>query len=298
MKNTPQPLITVVIPVYNRAEVVGRTLEAISRQTATCFRVILVNNNSTDGTADVLRRWAEGRSADVTVLCCKRPGAAAARQCGLDAVDTPWTLFFDSDDTMAPEHIEQIVNTITSHPDAEMIGRDVRFHHPDGRCRIKPFASSQYSSLFDGTTGTQRYCARTELFRRAGGWNPDIGVWDDIELGARLLSLKPVVVKIKGKPTVDIYLGSDSISNGETAGNIDVLDRALNAIGATLGPQYDTWIALKRIIIAANSRNEAGKALYHKVISQARRHRMLLRAAYIYTRAGGRGAAKLLRPFI
>ena len=79
-------MISVVIPVWNRAGMVGRTLESLAAQTVWPDRVVLVDNDSTDDTARVLRQWAMGRK-DVEVVCERVPGAAAARNCGLAAVD-------------------------------------------------------------------------------------------------------------------------------------------------------------------------------------------------------------------
>ena len=59
-------MISVVIPVWNRAGMVGRTLESLAAQTVWPDRVVLVDNDSTDDTARVLRHWALGRK-DVEV---------------------------------------------------------------------------------------------------------------------------------------------------------------------------------------------------------------------------------------
>ncbi|MDE6485411.1 MAG: glycosyltransferase family 2 protein, partial [Duncaniella sp.] len=101
MKTTP--LIDVIIPVYNRASIVEKTLRSIERQTVWPARVILVDNNSTDGTMQVLKRWAEemtGRGLQVKVLSEAMAGAAAARNRGLDASAAEYVMFFDSDDVM------------------------------------------------------------------------------------------------------------------------------------------------------------------------------------------------------
>ncbi|MGN0223934.1 MAG: glycosyltransferase family 2 protein, partial [Muribaculaceae bacterium] len=51
--------LTIVIPVYNRATIVERTLASVAAQTLRPLSVVLVDNNSTDGTLSVLQRWAE-----------------------------------------------------------------------------------------------------------------------------------------------------------------------------------------------------------------------------------------------
>ena len=295
-----QPILTVVIPVFNREHKVCATLDTISRQSAKAFKVILVDNASTDNTLSVLDEWAASSPLDVQVLSEPKRGASAARNRGLRAVDTMWTMFFDSDDTMAPGHLQRVLDAIGQNPYAEMIGWDINFHYPARTTPIrKPFIANQYSSLFDGTTGTQRYCARTALFNKAGGWDPEVGVWDDIELGARLLSRHPMVVKLKGAPTVDVYLNDDSLSQGEQAGNIEELDKSLNRIAKTVGKKGCLWVELKRVIIAARSKEPAGRDLYRRIIKRNTFPRSLLyRLAYFYTRNNGRGIAKILRPVL
>ena len=98
-------MLTIVIPVHNRRNLVEHTLGSLRQQTAPRFATVLVDNASTDGSIEVLRKWqAENNSPErpVTVLSESTPGACAARNRGLDAVESPWVLFFDSDDLMHP----------------------------------------------------------------------------------------------------------------------------------------------------------------------------------------------------
>ena len=118
--------LSIVIPIYNRAEIVCRTLNSIAAQE--CIekcKIILVDNNSTDNTIDVLSQWKDSPAAahlDVTILSEHKPGAAAARNCGFNAVDTPWVMFFDSDDEMLPSLIADILDTINTKSDFDIVG--------------------------------------------------------------------------------------------------------------------------------------------------------------------------------
>lgn len=300
MPFNPRTMLTVVIPVFNRAETVKRTLESLERQSWQGFNVILIDNNSTDGTLNTLTDWQRKYPNRTVVLSEKRPGACAARQCGLDAVETDWTLFFDSDDMMLPNHLERIRDQILSTPDAMLIGWDVYISESDNKKSIHSFPTRdmQYNSLFHGGMATQRYCARTSLFREAGGWNPEIRVWNDIELGARLLSLNPKVVKIKGKPSVCVYPQPDSITHSISRENIDITDASLISIAATLGERRNSWVRLKQAILAASLPGPHGKILLGKALDNiaGSRQRLIIRLAYGWTRFLP-GAARLLRPF-
>lgn len=289
------PPVTVVIPVYNRANIVRRTLMSLDSQTCRNFGTVLVDNASTDGTRAVLEGWSRRTSLPVKIIDESRRGAAAARQTGLQVCDSDWVMFFDSDDIMLPGHIERAIGETRMHPDADLIGWDI--WHNDGSSRVrKPFVTAdiKYRSLFNGTLSTQRYFARRKLFEAAGGWDPDMGLWDDIELGARLLLQKPVIRKSEGEPTVEVFVQPDSITGASV--DTDAVGRALRSIALSYG--NNSWTALKEMILAANTPGTHGDEIRRKVLASAETHRFLLRMAYIYTRLGGRGIARILRPFM
>ncbi len=294
--------ITVVIPVYNRAGIVGRTLETLDAQVFQDFYVILVDNNSTDGTLEVLQQWAGKHPGRATVLMQPTPGAAAARQMGLDAVATPWTIFFDSDDEMSAMHLANIVKTIDLHPDADIIGWETRMIRNGKIYRKGAFTTRdmQFRSLFNGIMATLRYCARTELFRAAGGWDPQVRIWDDIELGARLIKRAGKVCKVKAPVSVFTYLQDDSISMAETVSNTESIDTALGRISRTLGPERAHWVELKRIILAASGDGAEAYRLRDQALSRVSSplRRQLFRLAFAWTKAGLPGAARILRPFL
>lgn len=303
--------LSVVIPVRNRAGQITRTLQSIRMQQRLPDAVIVVDNASTDNTADAVRdffdRWlteSPESSPRLTLVGESRPGAAAARNRGLAEVDTEWTMFFDSDDIMLPRHILRAVDAAEAEPDADIIGWDVRYARPgfEHEAVIKPFEpqDAAFHNLFHATLATQRYMARTGIFRQAGGWNEDVPIWNDIELGARLLALSPRIVKRHGTDVI-VYAGEDSITGRNFSSRAGRYDSALDAISATLGPEYASWISLKRTILAAcmareGARDEARSELTKaQALYPSAKQRLLLRLAYIYTRFGGRGIARILR---
>ena len=103
-----QPLVSVIIPAYNAAATVGRTLESVLSQSWTNLQVIVVNDGSTDGTGDVLARFAS-RDPRVTVLSQANAGVSAARNLALDIAAGRYIRFVDADDTLPPASIEHMV---------------------------------------------------------------------------------------------------------------------------------------------------------------------------------------------
>lgn len=303
--------LSVVIPVRNRPEQVIRALQSVRLQQLLPDAIIVVDNGSTDDTAAAVHtffdRWRSEcpeTAPRLTLVEESRPGAAAARNRGLAAVDTEWTMFFDSDDIMLPRHIRRAVDAVQAEPAADIVGWDVRYAGPgaEHEAVIKPFEpqDAAFHNLFHATFATQRYMARTALFGNAGGWREDVPIWNDIELGARLLALHPHIVKRHGTDVI-VYIGDDSITGRNFSSRAGQYDKALDAISATLGREYSSWIALKRTILAAcMAREGAGDAARTEMtkalsLPLTARERLLLRVAYTYTRFGGRGIARLLR---
>lgn len=245
--------LTIVIPVKNRARIVERTLESVEKQTYRPLSVVLVDNGSTDGTREVLEGWAlKVRASDfnVRILDCSAPGAASARNAGLEKVDTDWTMFFDSDDEMMPGHVARAMACAQRHPEAGVIGWDVDMELASGKTKRGCFFSSDmlYCNILHGGFATQRYMARTEIFRRAGGWNPDVLSWNDIELGNRILALSPapLIFKVNGRPTVKTHFTQESITGKPWGEKAESLCAYIDIMEVSL-PKGQKWIAgLKR----------------------------------------------------
>lgn len=259
------PEITIVIPVRNRAKLVERSLDSVKAQTLRPLRLVLVDNGSTDDTPEALRRWAEANAEpdfEVLILSEPNPGAAAARNAGLATVTTEWTLFFDSDDEMLPTQTQRALECVKANPQASVIGWDVILRPLSGRDCVKPFATSHTlpNCVLRGTMATQRYMARTSLVRQAGGWRTDVMAWNDIELGARLLALKPVMAKAPGAPTVIVHAQGNSITGTNFSHHADDLAHALDCIEATVGDEGRNVVALKRAILAGLLRREGGNS--------------------------------------
>lgn len=296
-----QPQITIVVPVYNRAHIVTRTLDSIQAQTFRPLSLILVDNNSTDKTFEVLSQWANAhRTPDfgITVLQESTPGAAAARNRGLDAVTTPYTMFFDSDDTMEPAHVEKVMEAFNNHPEADIVGYDIRYHLLNGTNKRLLFDKKLYSNIFHATFATQRYTARTDLFRAVGKWDETMDGWNDYELGMRLLLLaNPNIIKIS-TITVDTFQQKNSITGTDFSSRTDYWERALDRCAETLaatGHKRELrYIELRRVILAALYRRERSphaSRLLGEVMAREKSawRRLFYRMAFRYTAAGGRG---------
>lgn len=198
-------LYTIVIPYRDRAAFLPETLASLPPDAA----IIFVDNGSTDDSAALCRDFAATRP---NVRCISQPsgGAAAARNAGLAAVETEWVYFFDSDDVYSapvaffqwpdvtsydaldviclPTQMERI--SATNSQDNESKSQDTpsttRLIPRDFRPTASPADQILISML-----ATQTMLLRTAFLRRIGGWNETLPVWNDWELGLRVLLNAP-----------------------------------------------------------------------------------------------------------
>lgn len=296
--------LTVIIPVFNRASVVERTLASVFSQRRLPDRLIVVDNGSTDDSREVVARWLASHSEEAermgaVIVDQPSPGACAARNRGLALVDTDWVMFFDSDDEMLPGHLERAMRVASENPEAEIVGWDVDQQLPDGSRRTGRFLTEDMltANLIHAVMATQRYMARTALFRKVGGWNPEVMKWNDWELGVRLLLENPVAVKATGENTVVMNFTRDSITGttvtpGSCVRSIDTVEADLRRAGRT---DLLPWIAYRRAILAARCQDtgfydEADKILADTMRGVSLRMRLAIRLTFLHARFIGRGA--------
>ena len=211
--------------------------------------------------ADGVWRFVAADGRRVSVAVEPRRGACAARNRGLALVDTEWMMHFDSDDEMLPGHLERAVAAM-KRGDADVVGWDTELRREDGSSKLLRFYSRNMEkrNVLNGMMSTQRWAARTALVRRAGGWNEELKIWLDIELGARMLALHPRVRRVKGAPTVAVWASGDaSITGSGFASRAGRYEAALQAIERTLGARGAAVIAVKRGVLAADIRREGGR---------------------------------------
>lgn len=267
-------IITIIVPMYNRATVIHRTLHSIaSQQHLDRCRLILVDNNSSDDTRQVAMKWIETeapRHLECRLIDCLTPGAAAARNAGLAHVDTPWVMHFDSDDVMLPNLLESVFDVIDTNHECNFVSWDMLGDTPRKRGRligVIPGRHVMTDAIVHGTTATQRWAATTALVREAGVWNESCMGWNDFELGVRMLALNPGIVHIN-RVLVKSYLSDNSITESRFSANPDKWQHALDLIADNLANNADAllWVDYRRVILAAEYHREGSRPLARKLL--------------------------------
>lgn len=109
--------ISVVIPARNATGTIGLQLRALDRQTVPPAEVIIVDNASTDGLGDFVRRFAEAHRGATAfrVVECKTLGVNWARNAGVQVASGQIVLLCDADDVVAPDWVEAMQKCLASH---------------------------------------------------------------------------------------------------------------------------------------------------------------------------------------
>ena len=113
--------LSIIVPTYNCREYLDEGLDSIISQLRKDCELIVVDDGSDDGTADMVRSY-EGRHENVRIRTAIHQGASGARNIGIDMACGRYISFMDCDDCMVPKHFEQCLEDIKSDADLYIYG--------------------------------------------------------------------------------------------------------------------------------------------------------------------------------
>ena len=225
--------VSVVVPVYNRADLIVNTLESVWQQTYRPIDLIVVDDGSVDDTRDVVLGWAIAHENEldtfkVQYLYQENQGANAARNSGIRHSRGEFVAFIDSDDRWLPSKLEKQTPLFYSDPDVGgiycglgWIDLDSGEMLPDER-RSYPHGWLLPELLIrDVTGGTPCYVIRRECFDKVGFFDVALPARQDWDMWIRLSS----EYKIVCVEEVLVYAGKHAGArlSTDTKGAIDAL---------------------------------------------------------------------------
>ena len=117
-------IVSVVIPAYNAARFIERTLETVRIQTFQGHETVVVDDGSIDGTSDVVQAYLSRHGMNGRLLRQENRGMAAARNTGMRAANGTYVALLDSDDLWYPEKLAVVMGEFDRHPGADLICHD------------------------------------------------------------------------------------------------------------------------------------------------------------------------------
>ena len=183
-------LVSVVIPTYNRAHVLGRSIDSVLKQTYTNFELIIVDDGSVDNTMELIKKYLNDGRVKYHRLE-NNAGVSNARNEGAALAQGEWIAFHDSDDEWHPDKLEKQLKYIENHQECEMVysayayykeGRDgyIRMPHEGVRGNITDYL------LLKNCIGAPTVIIKNELFKKLGGFRSDYPSLEDWEFAIRV----------------------------------------------------------------------------------------------------------------
>lgn len=189
------PLVTILVATYNRAAYIGEAIASAQRQTFTDWKIIVLDDASTDNTEGIVRNLA---AADPRIIYIRHPqnkGIAGNRNAGLALARCEYVAVLDSDDLWTdPTKLERQVAYLAAHPDCVAVGTQVSVIDESGATT----GSISYETtdagirshlLLRNQFAQSSIMYRLSAARKAGGYDATWVVNDDYDLWLKMGAL-------------------------------------------------------------------------------------------------------------
>jgi glycosyltransferase involved in cell wall biosynthesis len=181
-------IFDVIIPTYNHARLLREALASVTAQTLGNWRAFIINNHSTDDTADVIASFNDSRMNRIDFA--NHGVIGASRNVGINAGDAPFVAFLDSDDVWYPNKLEVARQKLTN--EVDVFCHAERWVELDGTSRVVEYGHRRKISfgslLYRGNSlSTSAVIMRRSLLNQIGGFDTDAAVVtaEDYELWLR-----------------------------------------------------------------------------------------------------------------
>lgn len=193
MRNSP--VVSIITPSFNREHLIAETLDSVRAQTFSAWEHVIVDDGSTDDTLAVAQAAAEADPRIRVLVRDRGPkGACTCRNIGVEQSQGKYVLFLDTDDLLASYCLEQRVGHMQQHPGQDFaIFPMLLFREEAGdRSRLwnidKPEEDLLRVLRMDPVCQGTGTLWKTKSFRKIGGWDEELAIWQDIELHLRAFS--------------------------------------------------------------------------------------------------------------
>jgi glycosyltransferase involved in cell wall biosynthesis len=180
------PLISAIIPVFNRPELVKRAIDSVINQSFKHFEIIVIDDGSTDETSIVLKGYGD----KIKVITTENKGVSAARNTAVKNTTGKYIAFLDSDDEWKKDKLQKqyyhlIENNYKVTQTEEIWIKDGKFKNKTKK-HIKPFDDIFIPSLDICMVSPSAVMMEKALFEAYGGFDETLAVCEDYDLWLRM----------------------------------------------------------------------------------------------------------------
>ncbi len=205
-------LISVIIPLYNKAHTIVHTLQTVMKQTYDNYELIIIDDGSTDNSVQLIKdNFSDTR---LRIIQQKNAGVSTARNRGVQKAKGEWIAFLDADDEWLPQYLQTLTNALVKYPDAEMIGcasfyKDFQTNKYSCNAIIdryyKKVVRINYFMNPDRMTHIGATILKKDVFLQIGGFNASLRINEDLLLLA-LIALRQHFIYIGD--LLHVYVGN------------------------------------------------------------------------------------------
>lgn len=231
--------ITIVIPAYNYAKTLGRTVRSVVPQLSADDELLIIDDGSKDHTPQVIEELNVEFPGRFKTLRKDNGGLASVRNLGIEIARHDWLIFLDADDEMAPASLALIRTHLAANPETRMVigghwsvdqaGRR-RQHSPDklpqtALERVKAYLLEKTLSISNGA------CVMHRSIFEAGNYPERFRNAEDIPVFAQTLAAYPIT--LLPEPLAMIHKHSDSLRHdfgSSLAGGVELVDEVFGRL--------------------------------------------------------------------
>lgn len=188
-------MISVVIPLFNKRDSIRSTIESVLSQSYSNFELIVVDDGSTDGSADSVREINDGR---VRLITKTNGGVSSARNEGIRHAKGEWVAFLDADDLWENDFLAEIYKMIHDFPQAGIMGTSFYTLESGNKIETEMPLPEGYYGMIDNITWDKAHiywssavCCRKDALKRVGMFDERIAYGEDLDMWWRIMLLFP-----------------------------------------------------------------------------------------------------------
>ena len=190
------PKITAILPTWNRAEWLEKSIQSVLDQTFGDFELVVVDDASTDSTAEIIERYS-GKIR--TIVFSENRGVSAARNAAIKNSDSEWIAFLDSDDFWHPDKLQKQIAQTKMRPACPLHFTDEIWIRNGVRVNPKKKHQKKEGWIFQPSLALclmapSTVILRRELFEVHGLFDESLPVCEDYDLWLRLTAQHPVAL--------------------------------------------------------------------------------------------------------
>lgn len=245
-------MFSIIIPLYNKADYIGKAVESVLSQTVTDWECVIVDDGSIDGSGMIADSYAASNTK-INVIHQKNAGVANARNNGVSISNGEYVVFLDADDWWSPLFLEKTRCLIDAYPDAGIYGVNY-YYHKNGKDEVRVRVETGYINYFNTYSSNLQMpltsisvCIPRKVFDEVGGF-PNLKLGEDFLVWAQI-ALKYKVAFLN-EPLA--YYNQDVPVN-------------LRAVGNLIPPEKHMLWNLKGVISDNESKNNDLKQLLDKL---------------------------------